>query len=75
MNIARNSVYRRGTEGLAVSVEPAGKGVEPIADEPAQASVNAGEQHKPVQKRPDEKADAWMENIKEFIRNIDVKSL
>lgn len=75
MYIARNSACNHGTEGFAVGVEHAGKGVEPLGAEPGQVSVKAGEQHKPDQKRRDQKADAWMENIKEFIRNIDIKSL
>lgn len=75
MKSARDNVHSDGTKRLEVKVEPAGKAVEPLPAEPVPVSSNAGEHQKPVRKGPEEKAEVWMENIKEFIRNIDVKSL
>ena len=75
MSGVRENVYNHGIKRLEAKVEHAGKAVEPFSGEPAHTMVGAGEQQKPAEKPPDGKVDALMENIKEFIRNIDVKSL
>jgi hypothetical protein len=64
-----------GARPFEVNVEGPEKPVESFGGEQTQTAVNVGETQEAVQKRSDEKLDLWMKNIKEFIRNIDVKSL
>jgi hypothetical protein len=58
-----------------VSVEAPEKPADPFVVEQAQTAATTGETQEAVQKQGDEKLDVWMKNIKEFIRNIDIKSL
>ncbi len=58
-----------------MNVEAPEKPAESFAVEQTQTAAKAGEPQEAVQKQSDEKLDLWMKNIKEFIRNIDVKSL
>src|SRR5208337_5590220 len=64
-----------GARPFEVSVEAPEKPAESFVVEQAQTAVKAGETQEAVQKQSDEKLDLCMKNIKEFIRNIDVKSL
>ena len=64
-----------GARPFEVNVEAPEKPAESFVVEQTQTAVNAGGTQETVQKQSDEKLDLWMENIKEFIRNIDVKSL
>ncbi len=58
-----------------VSVAAPEKPADSFVVEQAQTAATAGETQEAVQKQGDEKLDLWMKNIKEFIRNIDIKSL
>jgi hypothetical protein len=64
-----------GARPFEVNVEAPEKPAESFGGEQTQTVVNVGETQEAVQKRSDEKLDLWMKNVKEFIRNIDVKSL
>jgi hypothetical protein len=64
-----------GAKPFEVNVEAPEKPAESFVVEQTQTAVKAGETQEAVQKQSDEKLDLWMKNIKEFIRNIDVKSL
>jgi hypothetical protein len=75
MNDVGSSIDNQGTRPFAVNVEAPAKPVESFVVEQTQTAVKAGEPQEAAQKQGDEKLDLWMENIKEFIRNIDVKSL
>ena len=58
-----------------VSVEAPDKPVESFDVERTQTAAKAGKQQEAGQEQGEEKLDLVMKNIKEFIRNIDVKSL
>ena len=58
-----------------LNVEASDKPVEPFAVERTQTAAKAGDPQEAAQKQRDEKLNLLMKNIKEFIRNIDVKSL
>lgn len=75
MNGARNSIDEQCTRQFEVNVETPEKPVESRGVDRTQTAVETGEQQEAVQRQQDEKLDLWMENIKQFIRNIDVKSL
>jgi hypothetical protein len=64
-----------GAMPFEVNVEAPDKPGESFAAERTQTAARAGEPQETAQKQPDEKLDLLMKNIKEFIRNIDVKSL
>lgn len=74
MNYVRKRIDK-GAKRSRVNVEVPEKPAESFAVEQTQTAVKTVEGHKTVQKQQDEKLDLWMKNIKEFIRNIDVKSL
>lgn len=67
------------TRQFELNVEAHDKPVEPPSADQAQAGAGAPRVGEPpreaVQESQDEKLDLWMKNIKEFIRNIDVRSL
>ena len=75
MNDAGNSIDNSGARPFEVNVEAHNKVVEPLEAERTQTAAKAGEPQEAAQKQRDEKLDLLMKNIKEFIRNIDVKSL
>ena len=75
MNDAGNSIDNSGARPFEVNVEAHNKPVEPFEVERTQTAAKAGEPQETAQKQRDEKLDLVMKNIKEFIRNIDVKSL
>jgi hypothetical protein len=75
MDDVGKSIDNQGAKRSKVNVEVPEKPVESLAVEQAQTAVNTVEGSETVQKQQDDKLDLWMENIKEFIRNIDVKSL
>ena len=63
-----------GTRQIDMTIEAPEKVVESLSPEENRPAVQVGElAQKPA--REDEKLDQWMQNVKEFIRNIDVKSL
>jgi len=64
-----------GARPFEVKVEAPEKPDESFVVEQTQTAAKAGERQEAAQKQSDEKLDLWMKNIKEFIRNIDVKSL
>jgi hypothetical protein len=65
-----------GTRQFELSVEGPEKPVPTLTVEHTPTGGHAGERpQEAAQKQQDEKLDLWMKNIKEFIRNIDVKSL
>ncbi len=64
-----------GARPFEVNVEAPEKPAESFVVEQTQTAVKARGTQETVQKQSEEKLDLWMENIKEFIRNIDVKSL
>lgn len=74
----RNSeqLNNSGARQFELSVEGPEKPVPALGVEQAQTGGRAGERpQEAAQKQQDEKLDLWMKNIREFIRNIDVKSL
>jgi uncharacterized protein YPO0396 len=76
MKYAGARVDNHGAASSEINVETApDKPVEPLTVEQTQTTVKAVEPAEAVQERADENLDLWMKNIKEFIRNIDVKSL
>jgi hypothetical protein len=80
MNAAgRNSerIDNSGARQFELNVEVSEKPVEALAADHAQTRGQVGgeQPRETAQKQQDEKLDLWMRNIKEFIRNIDVKSL
>ncbi len=75
MNDVETNIGSQRVRPFDENVEVPGKPVESSAVEQSQTAVKTGEQQEAVQKQGDEKLDLWMENVKEFIRNIDVKSL
>jgi hypothetical protein len=64
-----------GARPFEANVEAPEKPAESFVFEQTQTAVKGGGTQETVRKQSDEKLDLWMENIKEFIRNIDVKSL
>jgi len=75
MSYIENHIQRQGDRPFEVNVEKPEKPVGPFAAEQAQTPAKAGKSQEAPQNHRDEKLDLWMENIKQFIRNIDVKSL
>ena len=64
-----------GARPFEVNAEAPEKPAESFVVEQTQTAVKAGGTQETVQKQSDEKLDLWMKNVKEFIRNIDIKSL
>ena len=64
-----------GAGPFEMNADGSGKPAESFGAEQTQTAVKAGETPEAVKGQPDEKLDLWMKNIKEFIRNLDVKSL
>ncbi len=75
MNDAGSSFDNSGAMPFEVNVEAPDKPVESFDVERAQTAAKAGEPQEAAHEQRDEKLDLVMKNIKEFIRNIDVKSL
>jgi hypothetical protein len=75
MNDAENSIESQGARSPCVNVEAPEKPVGSFNAKRTNKAVKAVESQESVRKQREEKLDLWMENIKEFIRNIDVKSL
>jgi len=75
MNEVGSTLDNSGARPFEVNVEAADKPAEPFAVERTQTAAQAGEPQEAAQKQRDEKLDLLMKNVKEFIRNIDVKSL
>jgi hypothetical protein len=64
-----------GARPFEVNVEASDKPGESFSVERTQTAAKAGEPPEAAQKQRDKELDLVMKNIKEFIRNIDVKSL
>jgi hypothetical protein len=75
MNYVGSGFDNSGARPFEVNVDAPEKPVESFAVERTQTAANAWEPSEAAQKQGDEKLDLLMKNIKEFIRNIDVKSL
>jgi uncharacterized FlaG/YvyC family protein len=75
MNDVGSSLDNSGARPFEVNVEAHDKPGESFSVERTQTAAKAGEPQEAAQKQSDEKLDLLMKNIKEFIRNIDVKSL
>ncbi len=75
MNYVGSGFDSSGARPFEVNVEAPEKAVESFAAERTQTAAKAGEPPEAAQAQGDEKLDLLMKNIKEFIRNIDVKSL
>ncbi len=75
MRNVRNNIKNQGTRPSRVKINVPEKKDEAISVEQTKTAVKSIEPQDAVRKQRDEKLDHWMENIKEFIRNIDVKSL
>ena len=75
MNEVKYSIDKQGARPPEINVEVPDKPIDPCAVEKTKKAVKAAESHETIRKQREEKLDLWMENIKEFIRNIDVKSL
>jgi hypothetical protein len=75
MNDVGSSINNSGARPFEVNVEAPDKPVGPLAAERTQTAANAVEPQEAAQEQRDEKLDQLMKNTKEFIRNIDVKSL
>ncbi len=79
MNTAgRKSEQMTGSEArqVGLNVDAPEKPDEPLSVDKAQTRGQIGEPpQEAAQEKRDEKLDLWMQNVKEFIRNIDVKSL
>ncbi len=72
-------VDNSGARQFELNVEAHEKPVDPAAADQVQTIGTAPRVGEPpqetAQESQDEKLDPWMENVKQFIRNIDVKSL
>lgn len=75
MNEVGSSFDKSGAMPFEVNVEAPDKPVEVFDVERSQTGAKAGKHQEEAQEQGDEKLDLVMKNIKEFIRNIDVKSL
>jgi hypothetical protein len=75
MNHIDYSIGTQGARPPEVNVEVHEKPVDSFAADKAKDAVKVAKPHQAVREQREEKLDTWMENIKEFIRNIDVKSL
>ena len=75
MNDVRRSIDNSGARPFEVNVEAHDKPGESFSVERTQTAAQAGEPQEAAQKQRDKELDLLMKNIKEFIRNIDVKSL
>ncbi len=75
MNDVGRSIDNSGARHFEVNVETPDKPAEPFSVERTQTSAKGGKPQEATHKQGDEKLDLLMKNIKEFIRNIDVKSL
>lgn len=75
MNDVGSAIDKSGARPFEVNVAAPDKPVESFAVERTQTAAKAGEPQEAAQKQRDEQIDRLMKNIKEFIRNIDVKSL
>jgi hypothetical protein len=73
---SRKQIDNAGVRRLELNVDAAEKPVESLGVDQAQNRSPVGETpQEAAREKRDEKLDLWMKNIKEFIRNIDVKSL
>jgi hypothetical protein len=75
MRSVRNDIENQGARPSRVKIAVTEKKDEAASVGQTKPAVKAVEPQDAVRKQRDEKLDHWMENIKEFIRNIDVKSL
>jgi hypothetical protein len=75
MNDVRSSVDNQGAKPPEVHMDVPEKPAGPFSTEQTKPSVKPVESPDATRKQREEKLDIWMENVKEFIRNIDVKSL
>ena len=75
MNAMANCFDNQGVKPFEENVETPVKPVEPSEVEKTQSAVKTAGPPETAAKHRDEKLDLCMKNIKEFIRNIDVKSL
>lgn len=74
--INSEQIDNSGARQFELNVEAPEKPVEALGADHAQTMGQVGERPgETAQNQQDEKLDLWMKNIKEFIRNIDVKSL
>jgi hypothetical protein len=75
MSKVRSSIDKQRARPSEMNVDVPEKPDESITAEQTKTAVKVVEPQNTARKQRDEKLDNWMENIKEFIRNIDVKSL
>jgi len=75
MNDTASCIGDQGVRPLEENVEAPVKPVESSSVKQAQTGGKPRESREAVPKQRDEKLDLCMENIRNFIRNIDVKSL
>jgi hypothetical protein len=75
MNDIANCLDNQGVKPFEENVESPVKPVESSEVEQTQSAVKTVDPREAAAKQRDEKLDLCMKNIKEFIRNIDVKSL
>ncbi|MFZ0932361.1 MAG: hypothetical protein WAN11_27425 [Syntrophobacteraceae bacterium] len=75
MNDVGSIIGNSGAGPFDVNVEAPNRPVESFAVERTQTAAKAGEPQEAAQEQRDEQLDLLMKNVKEFIRNIDVKSL
>jgi len=75
MSKVRSGIDKQGARPSEINVNAPEKPEEAIVAEQTKTAVKVVEPQNTTRKQRDEKLDNWMENIKEFIRNIDVKSL
>lgn len=76
MDVTGKNSEDAGARQFELNVEAPEKPVEPIPAERGQGLCHVVEAAPDAaQKKRDEELDTWMKNVREFIRNIDVKSL
>jgi hypothetical protein len=75
MNGVASCIGDQRVRPLGENVEAPVKPVEPSAVERTKPAVKTRDPQEAVSKQRDKKLELCMENIKKFIRNIDVKSL
>jgi hypothetical protein len=75
MNELEYSIGGQGARPPAVNAEVPEKPVKSFTAKQTKAAVKVAKSRELVRKQREERLDRWMEDVKEFIRNIDVKSL
>jgi len=75
MNDIATCIGNQGVRPLEENVEAPVKSVESSSVDQTQTGDKSGEPREAFQNQRDEKIALCMENIRQFIRNIDVKSL